>query len=1041
MRAFDQNIVRNPEIFQENRLAAHSDHVYYREEEGDCRYSLNGMWKFSYADTVEAAVKGFEAADFDCHDWAEIPVPAHIQLHGYDHPAYVNVQYPWEGVDDIRPGEIPVKYNPTASYVKYFEVPEDMRGGRVCISFQGVESAVALWLNGSYVGYSEDSFTPSEFDLTPYLCEGENKLAARVFKWSGGSWCEDQDFFRFSGIFRDVYLFTEPVLHVQDLKVETLLDDDFHDAVLKVSMKIRRTGDERGLVSAALSDGSGVVAAEEAALPGEEDFVLCPDGSGDSEAEMILEIPVSSPELWSAESPALYDLAILLQDETGEPVETVTEKVGFRRFEIRDSVMRLNGQRIVFRGVNRHEFCAESGRVITEDIIRRDLRTMKQNNINAVRTSHYPNRTEFYRLCDEYGLYVIDETNMETHGSWDAIISGKEDISFAVPGNRPEYTGMVLDRANSMYQRDKNHACVLIWSCGNESFGGSNLAAMRDQFHRLDPSRPVHYEGVFNDRRVDASDIESTMYAPVTDIRKWLAGHRDKPYINCEYAHAMGNSCGALQKYTDLTEEDPLFQGGFIWDYIDQCLVKRDRYGKTFYGYGGDFGDFPNDGNFSGNGIVYGDDRMPSPKMQEVKYCYQNIRIWFERDKETGSGYTAAVTNRNLFVNTDRYVAVFTLLSDGKEISRIRQTIACAPGETVCCRIPVEIPADSKEHVVTLGFLLKEDTLWAKAGHEVAYGQMTLPGEPGQAYKAAAGDKDPAAVCGKPQLIDSWHDIGVEGENFSLLFSRLQGGLVSYKWKGRQLLAGMPKPNFWRAMTDNDIAALLPYRAGAFKAASQFLCHRYAHGRRMVECTAAEEENAVTVTCIYLLPGTEEKKVTVLYRIFGDGRVDAELSLPPCAEMGELPEFSMLFALPAECSDLEWYGRGPEDTYLDRRNGKIGIWKSTVSAQMAKYLRPQECGWKMDMRWAKVTDEEGFGMAFAADPADGLGFSALPYTPHQLECALHPNELPDPYGTFVRIGLQMGVGGDDTWGALVHPEYMLDNSEEMKIRFSFRGIG
>ena len=1069
MKTFDHEIVANPEIFQQNRLEAHSDHRYFKEKEGDCFFSLNGMWKFSYADNYAKAPKGFEAAGYDCRGWDEIPVPAHIQMEGYDVPAYVNTQYPWDGSEEIRPGQIPERFNPTASYVKYFTVPENMKNRKLFISFQGVESAFALWLNGQYVGYSEDSFTPSEFELTPYLAEGENKLAVQVYKWSGGSWCEDQDFFRFSGIFRDVYLFVHPEVHVLDLKVVTALDDAYTDAELRLYMKlIRETGNRSGCTDGSAAGEPGdsgslrkVAAIRTIVSDGEKEicsannsFFLREEEEGttfcrENPVRYKLQIPMLAPELWSAENPKLYDLTLLLFDEAGEVCEIVKEKIGFRRFEIKDSVMLLNGKRIVFKGVNRHEFSAQSGRVITEEIIRKDLITMKQNNINAIRTSHYPNRSEFYRLCDEYGLYVIDETNMETHGVWDAIIRDKEDISCSVPGNRPEYTQMVLDRARSMYERDKNHACVLIWSCGNESFGGSNLAKMYDLFRALDPSRPVHYEGVCHDRRFDASDIESTMYTPVTEIREWLKEHRDKPYITCEYAHAMGNSCGAIRKYTDLTEEEPLFQGGFIWDYIDQCLEKKDRYGKTWYGYGGDFGDIPNDGNLSGNGIVYGDDRTPTPKMQEVKFCYQNIKITFAENADSPCGYDAVIWNKNLFVNTDAYACTMILLSDGIPVEERQCEAAVPPMETMAVPVSLEIPEDGKEHIVIVSFTLKENTAWAEAGHEVAYGQMVLPEED---RTADHGCKDPADHSGFGEaglrLIRGWSNYCVEGEDFRAFFSELHGGLVSYKWKGRELLDGAPKPNFWRAMTDNDIAAQQPFRAGFFKAASQFVSHKFNHGRGAAPCTVVEEEHSVCITFTYYLTAPEKKPLTLSYRVFADGVIDTELTLPPTSELGELPELSVLFTLPQELNQVKWYGKGPGETYPDRPDGKYGIWESTARDGLARYLRPQESGWHMDARWAEVTDSDGHGLRFRItgigkeekqpSPVHS-GFSVLPYTPHQLENAAHPNELPDVYHTCVRIGQQMGVGGDDTWGALVHPEYLLDNTKEMKIRFTFQG--
>ncbi len=1008
MSSFDYNIVRNPEIFMQNRMKAHSDHVFYLAENGgeafDGRLFLNGKWKFSYAENYQKAVKDFWKEDFDCSTWAEINVPGHIQMQGYDTPQYVNTQYPWDGHEEIEPGDIPERFNPTASYVKCFALPEYMQGKKVFVSFQGVESGFALWVNGRYVGYSEDSFTPSEFDLTEFVHPGENRMAVQVFKWTAGSWCEDQDFFRFSGIFRDVYLYSVPDVHIYDMKVRTLLDDAFENADLRLDLQVWG----EGRIAIKLAGQEGTVLEEEKELQG----------------ETSLAFPIKAPQLWSAEVPNLYDLTLAVYDKDGRMQETVCEKVGFRRFEIKDSVMLLNGKRIVFKGVNRHEFTCDAGRVMTADIIRKDLTVMKRNNINAVRTCHYPNISAFYRLCDEIGLYVIDESNMETHGVWDFIIRGGRDISFSVPGDRPEFLQMVLDRANSMYQRDKNHACILIWSCGNESYGGTDILEIANQFRRLDETRPVHYEGIHNDGRYpDSSDIWSQMYPPVEAIKEFIDENRDKPFICCEYAHAMGNSCGALHKYTEYAYEEELYQGGFIWDYIDQCLTRTDRYGNTYQGYGGDFGDRPADFSFSGNGIVYGENREPSPKMQEVKYCYRNIEVSFVDDE-------LILVNRNLFVDIDRYDCIVSLMRDGEEISRCVRTYSVAPLSEGRFPLDVSIPEEPGEYCVTVSFVLKESCAWAEAGHEVAFGQKVVRRE-----CAATGEPEKGTGL---TVIHGWNNIGVRGENFEVLFSCLFGGMVSYKYEGRQLIQSMPKPNFWRAMTENDMANLQPMRSVAWKTAGMFGTVKTNHGRGLDPYKVEEKENSMCITYTYHLPVKPQKDCALSYEVFGDGTVRTTLRMDRSDDVGELPEFSVLFMMDPDFDHVKWYGPGPEETYVDRcHGGKLGIYENRVKDNMAKYLVPQECGNKVDIRWASVTDEAGHGLLFITD---GLQFSTLPYTPHELDNAAHPNELPPVQHTCVRVGCQMGIGGDDTWGALVHPEYLLDNSKEMKITFCFKGM-
>ena len=568
MKQFDYAKVKDPEYFRDGRLDAHSDHVYYASEEEvwdketSYRESLNGLWKFQYARNYESAIPGFEAEDYNCKDWEDIYVPAHIQMEGYDAPQYANVQYPWEGHEDIHPGEIPTHFNPTASYVKYFTVPEQMKGKRLFISFQGAESGLALWLNGKFVGYSEDSFTPSEFELTEYVKEGENKLAAQVYKWTASSWCEDQDFYRFSGIYRDVYLYTVPEVHVNDLRIRAIPEESLQTADLELVTKTWGSGKLKVVLS---KDGETILE-DEKEISGEDTFSW----------------KIDAPALWSAEDPQLYDLGLTVSDANGNVQEIIPQKVGFRRFEMKDGIMTLNGKRIVFKGVNRHEFSSVSGRHVSEEELRKDLTTMKLNNINAIRTCHYPDMSKIYELCDEFGLYMIDETNLESHGSWD-VAEMTKDFTYTVPHNKPEWLEMMLDRANSMYQRDKNHPAILIWSCGNESFGGKDIFEMSQLFRREDPTRLVHYEGLFHDRSYnDTSDMESQMYPSVESIKEFLAKDDSKPFICCEYTHAMGNSCGAMHKYTDLTDTEPKYQGGFIWDYIDQSIYKKDRYGKEF---------------------------------------------------------------------------------------------------------------------------------------------------------------------------------------------------------------------------------------------------------------------------------------------------------------------------------------------------------------------------------------------------------------------------------------------------------------------------
>lgn len=1017
MKQFDYSNVKDPRFFKENVLPARAALPLYANADEAARkrssltQSLEGIWKFSYAVNMDSVIKGFEKEDYNCKSWADIRVPAHIQMEGYDIPQYANTQYPWDGREEILPGEIPERFNPVASYVKYFTVPEAMRGQEIRIVFEGAESGMALWCNGVYVGYSEDSFTPSEFDLTPCLHEGENKLAVQVFKWTSSSWCEDQDFYRFSGIYRSVYLYAVPAVHVEDLEIRTIFaGEDFGQA--KLTVRGRTKGN--GVCKFRLKDGGTIIFEKELK----------------AEPELFFEETVEKPKLWSAEEPYLYQLEAECVCVDGKTAEYVSQAVGFRKFEMKNKRMLLNGKRIVFKGANRHDFSSVSGRHISYEELVKDVVTMKRNNINAIRTSHYPDDERLYELCDIYGLYLIAESNLESHGTWDAFIKGRKDMSFVVPDDKAVWKDMMFDRINSCYQRDKNHPAVLIWSVGNESYGGETIYEMSELFRKLDDTRLVHYEGVFNDRRYnDSSDMESRMYATVAEIEEYLEEDGEKPFICCEYTHAMGNSCGAMHKYTELADrEDSGYQGGFIWDYVDQTIYKKDRYGKWFQAYGGDFGERPTDYNFSGNGIAYGGAREASPKMQAVKYNYQNIAVTVAKDQ-------FEVWNKNLFVSTDRFKCMAELLRDGVLVEcRELPEISVAPGSRETYPNPFAVSDEPGEYAVTVSFHLKEDELWADAGHEIAFGQAVI------------GKVNAPKEEEKPFVVIHGNDnIGVRGDEFDVLFSIPSGGLTSYRYAGKELLETIPKPNFWRAPTDNDEGNNMMGRQGQWKLASLYAtCKKVgrkldapgdAYENPMVE----EEKDHVSVTYLYDLQTTPSAFCKLNYKVYGDGRIQTTLTYDGPNELSDMPEFGVLFKLNADYDRLEWYGNGPEETYADREQGaKLGVYRNKVADNMAAYIVPQECGNKTKVRWARVTDRQGRGMMFTGDE---VNFSALPYTPHEMENAKHAYELPPVHYTVVRVaGGQMGVGGDNSWGAPVHPEYHLDAGKGMEFSFTFRGI-
>jgi len=1014
---FTTNWLADPKVFAVNRLEAHSSHAYYKtkaeaeNKKSSFVQSLNGVWKFHYAKNLAQTVQGFELPEMNCDGWDDIRVPGSIQMQGYSAPQYVNIMYPWDGSEAIEPGQLPVEFHPVASYVTYFTVNKAWAGRPVMISFQGVESAMAVWCNGQFVGYSEDSFTPSEFDLTPYVKEkGENKLAVQVFRFSCGSWLEDQDFFRFSGIFRDVFLYTVPEVHVRDLFVRGDLEDNYTDGILKVEAEVTAAG----RVSYSLYEKTASGHGKNALVKGE-----CKAKKNIAKAE----VKVAAPKLWSAEAPNLYVLCLDVYDENGTLLEVIHQNVGFRRFELKNGLMLINGQRIVFKGVNRHEMSCDFGRTVTVEETLTDLNTMKQNNINAIRTCHYPDQTFFYDLCDEYGFYVIDEANLETHGTWSKEGGPDKDT---IPNGRPEWRDIVLDRARSMQERDKNHPSIIIWSCGNESYGGKNIYLMSELFRKRDNSRLVHYEGVAHDRRFnDTSDMESQMYPSVDRIRKFIAEHPEKPFICCEYTHAMGNSNGAMHKYTDLARENEKYQGGFIWDYIDQTFRVKDRFGKEFFAYGGDFDDRPNDFNFCGNGIVFGD-RSATPKMQEVKFNYQNIII-------TPGEKTVRILNDHLFLNTNAYRAEARLEKEGVLIASEEFATDIAPQTEAELVLPAAVTKakEKGEYTVTVSFTLKEDTIWAKRGHEVAFGQYTYQVKENHTgirmlteVLEAAGNMQAAPVI---EECDS--NIGIKGRHFHYMFAKGGKGLISFKYAGKEMMSLPPVPNFYRAATDNDRGNRMPQRYGQWKLASQYAgitSHKLTKGKEAV------------VTYEYNLPMNPSATCTVAYHVAGNGSVRVTMDYTPVEGLIEMPEFGMMFKIPADYDKVTYYGLGPAENYCDRNKGaKLGLYKTTAKENVTPYLMPQECGGRTGVRYAKVTNHKGIGMQFAADDME---LSVLPYTPFEMENAGHYYELPESHYTVIRVmKQQMGVGGDDSWGARTHEEYLLDVSKPVHFEFVFAG--
>ncbi|NRY62237.1 glycoside hydrolase family 2 TIM barrel-domain containing protein [Clostridium beijerinckii] len=998
--------LENPEIFRVNRIDAHSDHWFYEkfedvklEDTMPLKQNLNGKWRFSYSENPSLRIKEFYKDDFDIKGFDYIEVPGHIQLQGYDKCQYINTMYPWEGHDELRPPHISKTYNPVGSYVTFFEVKDELKNKQTFISFQGVETAFYVWVNGEFVGYSEDTFTPSEFDITDYLREGENKLAVEVYKRSSASWIEDQDFWRFSGIFRDVYLYAVPETHVNDISIKTDLYDDFKNAKLNAELKM--IGNSETTVETYLEDKEGNKIAISEKIPFSD--------------ELTLYLDAQNINLWSAEEPNLYTLYILVNKKDGNLIEVVTQKIGFRHFEMKDKIMCLNGKRIIFKGVNRHEFSARRGRSITKEDMLWDIKFLKQHNINAVRTSHYPNQSLWYRLCDEYGIYLIDETNLESHGSWQKM--GQIEPSWNVPGSLPQWQAAVLDRAASMVERDKNHPSVLIWSCGNESYAGEDIYQMSKYFRKKDPSRLVHYEGVTRCREFDdTSDMESRMYAKAAEIEEYLNDNPKKPYISCEYMHSMGNSTGGMMKYTELEDKYLMYQGGFIWDYGDQALYRKLPDGKEVLAYGGDFTDRPTDYNFSGNGLIYAD-RTISPKAQEVKYLYQNVKL--EPDEK---GVT--IKNQNLFVNTDKYDLYYIVERDGKLIKDGYLNVSVAQGEEKYIELPIEKYNFLEEIVLTTSLRLAQATLWAEKGYEIAFGQKVIKEK---------SDMNNHNSESKMKIIHGDVNIGVHGKDFKAIFSKQEGGIVSLRYNNKEFITRTPKTFYWRATTDNDRGNRHEFRCSQWLAATM--------GQKYVDFSVEEFDEKITLYYTYQLPTVPSTNVKITYEVSGEGIIKVNVKYKGVSGLPELPVLGMDFKLLAEFNSFSWYGMGPEENYIDRCEGaKLGIYESKPTENLSRYLVPQECGNRTGTRWVVVKNNNNEGLKFNYDKVP-FEFSVLPYSNMELENALHIEELPSVNFTHVNIiGKQMGVGGDDSWGAPVLPEFCIDSSKDLEYSFTISKI-
>ncbi len=994
-----------PEITGVNRLPSRATLMPYSTFDGAKKgdrykserfFDLSGVWKFRLFDTYKEKISGFEERDFDSSDWDEIPVPSSWQLEGYDYPIYSNVQYPWERIQEPKMPYAPTDYNPVGCYIKKFTLPSSFALDRVVITFEGVESAYYLYVNGIRVGYSEGTFRHSEFDITDYLTDGENTLALEVYRWCTGSWLEDQDFFRLSGIFREVYLYTTKKQYIEDVKVLSVPDTtDYKTGELTAELSL-------GL-SEGQTEGEMTVYDMDGAVVASDSVTVVNEGS------ITLKATLPFVNLWSAEKPYLYNVVIAIRDENGAPYEYVSVKTGFRHIEIKNSVLYYNGKRLLLKGTNRHEFSWDKGRAVSKELMIEDIKIMKKHNINAVRTSHYPNHPVWYDLCDEYGLYVIDENNLESHGT---RFMGEE--TPLIPDGRPEWTASCMDRIESLYKRDKNHPSVIIWSLGNECSAGENFLKMHDYLNEVDPTRPVHYESIWGDKEKfefdkNVTDIYSQMYPKPWDLERDIIAHPEKPWMLCEFSHSMGNSCGANQKYLDLMDKYPAFFGVFVWDFVDQG-VKTTKDGVTFIGYGGDNGEITHDGSFCGNGLVFADRKL-KPAIQEIKRLYQNISFK-EIDAKNG---VFEVTNNFLFTNLSDYNLHWQLISENKVLSSGDLSVELAPSETKKISLNIANVPET-ECYLNLMFELKEATSWAKAGHTVGKAQFVI-----NEYALKKTDIEGAPV----EIIKNYGAITVKAGELEVGFSRRSHKLYSIKKNGKELLSGEVQLNFWRALTDNDRGNKQEVRCGAWRKAGV-----------LAGTGIGEVKNLGTKATVELgfnVPVNGEAKGKIIFTIGSKG-IHVDYTFTSDENLPEIPEISLVFPFKDEYERLEYLGRGPMENYTDRNTGAdIGLYKTSVDDIFVPYQKPQEHGNRTGVRYAVLA---GYPDKIKFEADTKMEFNVCRNTVYEIEEALHIHEIPKSDKLYVRAILrQMGIGGYDSWGAHTLEEYKIKAGEKYQYGF------
>ena len=1020
----------NSNIFGIGKEPAHStlipfeslDGALGKGEDSPHYKSLNGNWKFNWVKAPSERPENFYKEDFKVDNWEEIDVPSNWQMRGYGIPIYTNINYP-NSISTQNIPKIDNSYNPVGSYRRYFNIPTNWKEREIFIHFRGVKSAFYIWINGKKVGYSQGSMTPAEFNITKYLRTDNNLLAVEVFRWSDGSYLEDQDMWRFSGIFRDVFLYSTPKVHIRDFFARCELDENYEHAKLRVTVKVinyEKEDAKQHKVEISLLDSEQRFVNSKFLMS--EAFTIKPG----TEYLMELQANIENPKKWTGETPNLYDLILILKNSKNQITEVEHCKFGFRKVEIDDNgSFLINGKSIILKGVNRHEHDPDHGRAIPYDRMIQDMMILKQNNINAVRTSHYPNHPKWYDLCDESGIYVLDECNLESHG-----------LREIIPGSDPNWAEACIDRMINMVERDKNHPCVVMWSLGNEAGMGENFKIMKKETLKLDSTRPIHYEGDYNQEIVD---IMSYMYLSPKQLERKLkrstTGYprRDgktsnsRPYVLCEYAHAMGNSLGNFQEFMDVFEKYPNAIGGFIWDFIDQGLRKVSEKGEEFWAYGGDYGDEPNDNNFCINGIVL-PDRKPNPALFEVKKVYQNIKFYPVNLLEG----KLLIHNKFDFISLRDIKVDWELTANGKIIQNgIIDNLEVGPCEQNEIIIPFQKPnlEPNTEYHLKIISSLKKNMQWAKLGHIIAWDQFKVP------YSTL---KESFALEDLPEIAinNLKESYVIKGDDFKIKIGKITGTLETYIFRDIELLNTPLIPNYWRAPTDNDLG-LIDFTE---QSVSSFdLSWKETSKNRTIKDITFERinPNIIRVFVLFNIDNSEED-MALTYTIYGDGNIVIKNSIKPSINMAR---FGMQLTIQNDINQLTWFGRGPHETMLDRKtSGAIGIYTGKVDELIHSYIRPQENGNRTDVRWAAITNKDGIGLFVSDVGSTHLSISAWPYSLEDLELADHTYDLPKrEFNTFNIDYKQQGVGGDIPAMAMLHKKYKLKGDKDYSYTFRIRG--